>query len=395
VRVNDFYEAMNLAYILHKAFGMHLTPSKNHAGMILFLLSALLLFIPAASWASVKGACVNCHTMHNSQNGAEIYTESAKRGGPGYNLLNTTCIGCHSSTGGSPTKPLGESTIPIVYNTVEPAQMTAGGNFYYVQHNGDNYGHNVITVDQTLSSAPGSSETGVGCGFGGCHASLASIRLGPGYDWFHYPIQGNGCIGCHVPRHHAPDQAPGGVVKEENGCYRFLGRPAWVWNIPPHSSRPGVEGIEDPDWELTVGQADHNEYRDADKPAAPYSPGSANPMGISDFCAGCHRDYHSWDLQNRNRDATGSWLRHPAGDTEIPNRGEYAAHTAYNPQTPVSRPVVSIVSGTVTPGVDRVMCLSCHRAHGSPYPDMLRWDYENMAKETGCYVCHTAKDDQL
>ncbi|MFZ5995308.1 MAG: cytochrome c3 family protein [Thermodesulfobacteriota bacterium] len=363
--------------------------------MILLLLSALLLFIPAASWASVKGACVNCHTMHNSQNGVEIYTESAKRGGPGYNLLNTTCIGCHSSTDGSPTKPLGESTIPIVYNTVEPAQMTAGGNFYYVQHNGDNYGHNVISVDQTLSSAPGSSETGVGCGFGGCHASLASIRLGPGYDWFHYPIKGNGCIGCHVPRHHAPDPAPGGVVKEENGCYRFLGRPAWVWDIPPHSSRPGVEGIEDPDWELTVGQADHNEYRDADKPAAPYSPGSANPMGISDFCAGCHRDYHSWDLQNRNRDATGGWLRHPAGDTEIPSGGEYAAYTAYNPQAPVSRPVVSIVSSTVTPGVDRVMCLSCHRVHGSPYPDMLRWNYENMAKETGCYVCHTSKDDHL
>ncbi|MFC1513206.1 cytochrome c3 family protein [Thermodesulfobacteriota bacterium] len=47
-----------------------------------------------------------------------------------------------------------------------------------------------------------------------------------------------------------------------------------------------------------------------------------------------------------------------------------------------------------------VMCLSCHRAHGSEYPDMLRWDYNTMivndeqgATGTGCFVCHSSKDD--
>jgi hypothetical protein len=54
-------------------------------------------------------------------------------------------------------------------------------------------------------------------------------------------------------------------VKEEYGCYRFLGKPNWVWDIPHHSSRPYVEGIEDSDWELTVSPTDHNEYRDTDK----------------------------------------------------------------------------------------------------------------------------------
>jgi hypothetical protein len=48
-----------------------------------------------------------------------------------------------------------------------------------------------------------------------------------------------------------------------------------------------------------------------------------------------------------------------------------------------------------------VMCLSCHRAHGSPYNDMLRWDYDGMVAGngsgggndgTGCFKCHSEKD---
>ncbi|HIC92409.1 MAG TPA: hypothetical protein EYP21_10200 [Syntrophaceae bacterium] len=55
-------------------------------------------------------------------------------------------------------------------------------------------------------------------------------------------------------------------------------------------------------------------------------------------------------------------------------------------------------SQTVTPGTDQVMCLSCHRAHGSPYADMLRWNYSHMiagdtTKSGGCFTCHTQKND--
>jgi len=41
------------------------------------------------------------------------------------------------------------------------------------------------------------------------------------------------------------------------------------------------------------------------------------------------------------------------------------------------------------------MCLSCHVAHGSPYADMLRWDYGTMVAggggSGGCFTCHTQK----
>ncbi|NOZ26181.1 MAG: cytochrome c3 family protein, partial [Nitrospirae bacterium] len=51
--------------------------------------------------------------------------------------------------------------------------------------------------------------------------------------------------------------------------------------------------------------------------------------------------------------------------------------------------------GTVTAGTDRVICLSCHRAHGSPYFKMLRWDYRSTTLATalsGCNACHTSKN---
>jgi len=87
----------------------------------------------------------------------------------------------------------------------------------------------------------------------------------------------------------------------------------------------------------------------------------------------------------------------------IPASGEYSfISTTYNADVPVAR-TAAVLSGytsatdTVTPGSDMVMCLSCHVAHGSPYDDMLRWDYSGMiagsgSDTDGCFACHTNKD---
>jgi predicted CXXCH cytochrome family protein len=84
----------------------------------------------------------------------------------------------------------------------------------------------------------------------------------------------------------------------------------------------------------------------------------------------------------------------------LPATGEYAAYTEYDLDAPVGRLTVPATSSSVvTPGSDAVMCLSCHVAHASNYPDMLRWDYDAMiagnagaAAGTGCFSCHTTKD---
>jgi len=87
----------------------------------------------------------------------------------------------------------------------------------------------------------------------------------------------------------------------------------------------------------------------------------------------------------------------------IPDRDEYSAFTMFNVNAPVARKHANFVvgmspSGTVTPGEDLVMCLSCHMAHASPYDGMLRFDYTQQTAGnattglgTGCLACHTTK----
>jgi predicted CXXCH cytochrome family protein len=111
------------------------------------------------------------------------------------------------------------------------------------------------------------------------------------------------------------------------------------------------------------------------------------------FCCGCHGAFHD------EKDASGNWIRHPS-DAVLGGAGtEYAGYTTYDPVVPVARASLSTVKSTVSGSGgdgDMVMCLSCHRAHGSPYPDMLRWDNDNMVAggggTGGCFTCHTEKD---
>lgn len=409
---------------MERICGMKPRRRRGNSTLVLSALAvAFLVFCPLAASSKVKGNCANCHTMHNSQDNqpAEDRADVAfDRNDTNYtvvNLLVNACVGCHSSTGSGTIIDMGGGDkIPIVYNFTAPTSPLAGGNFYWVETLGDEYGHNVRTVDSILSEAPG-GETSFGtvpnnCGFGGCHASLASIR----YSAAPGTIDGNGCIGCHDPAHHADDEQAvlaGGYkfVTSTGGGYRFLNHAGGNFvSIPPHTCQPAVAGIESPNWQQSPSPTSHNEYQDFPKPGAPcaYGAGPSPPsplaQGISDFCGGCHNSYHSWPAGGSPNGGGGSaWLRHPAG-VVLPASGEYANYTNYDPNVPVARADASVLSGyggpsqTVTPGEDKVMCLSCHRAHGSPYKDMLRWDYTSMiagggSNSTGCFVCHNTKDE--
>ncbi len=353
----------------------------------------------SATWvcAMVSGPCSNCHTMHNSQD-AELVSDS----GPNVTLLTNDCVGCHSSSAHSTYYEMDGCKVPVVLFTGgEPTEYLAGGNFYWVKQGlggDDTKGHNVFLGedDQYLSKAPGAS---VGCGTNSCHENLSQAFGGAGMGGF--PLKGKyGCQGCHLNvRHHAqdhPNGVSGAVTSAEQGWYRFLAGHKYT--------QAGVEGYEDGLWEAGLhdggnhsGSVKHNEYLGRVDTQGGFGFGTGD-LGhtTTAFCTGCHGNFHS-DQQ----DANAMWLRHPS-DAVIPNEGEYAAVNIYDPLSPVARPIVPEVSSEiVTPGTDMVMCLSCHRPHGSPYPDMLRWDYttqisggsENAATGTGCFFCHTTKDD--
>jgi len=152
------------------------------------------------------------------------------------------------------------------------------------------------------------------------------------------------CTSCHRDvRHHATK--PG---------YRFLGE--------------NIEGIGDPLYEYGDG---HNIYKSGDQ-----------------YCIACHANFCGTENQ---RSGTG-WIRHPT-NAQLPMYGEYAGYEAYRKDVPVCYPDLQKPERSTA----RVMCMSCHRPHGTPYHFLLRWDYNTVIagggnNSTGCFACHTTKD---
>jgi len=324
----------------------------------------LILLIIAASdapQAKVKGVCSNCHTMHNSQAGGPMAQELisgpwrwANDTTPNPSLLIYSCVGCHTNL---TSTTITEDNAPIVFNPSGPTNPLAGGNFYYILDvvNGDARGHNVLDIkaqDATLGLTP------------------------PGGALMSSQLRCAGTYGCHGSRtesdqldamkgaHHTDDAAPLTGGTSVGKSYRFL---------------KGILGKEDTNWEQDNTNTSHNEYKG----------GSGFPSSetISSLCGQCHGDFHS----SGGVGSSSPWLRHPT-DKVLNFSGEYANYKIYSMTAPVARPSPDSVSVTtaVTPGTDIIMCLSCHRAHGSPNYKMIRWN--NKANMTGCVVCHTSKN---
>ena len=363
------------------------------------ILSALLFcwWAPARAVLPVTGQCYLCHTMHNSQNGSNMAVASTGAawnasnqisGGAATNpqskLLITNCVGCHSSSTANTIVTIGSVRIPIVFNTGGyPAQPLAGGNFYHVSLDGpanDVYGHNVFGISDPDSNippptpgAPGAlppaTDMDPSC-MQQCHGTLAT----GGGTFF----GGNGCEGCHLRGY----------------ALRHHGSPSWYRFLRGHSSNVArrVDGVPDPDWEQSPSLANSNKYKGGvDATTYSYAFGSLNlTQSITDYCSGCHPNFHQ-EMDG----AGGTWIRHPS-DNLLPSTGEYGA---YDPTASYNNlaPVAYLDPSNPQRNEAIVMCLSCHRAHASQYPDSLRWDYDTCQAGSanancGCFVCHTEKD---
>lgn len=342
------------------------------SGIILILLIMAPSHTPEAR---VTGVCSDCHTMHNSQQGgamAQTLTSSPSWGftddtTPNPSLLIYSCVGCHTNLS---TTTKTEDNVPIVFNVDPPVNPLAGGNFHYLiaDGQGDASGHNVVGIigaDSNFTGyIPGSTKTYSGnqvtcAGEDGCHGDRTA---------------GNDELAGIKNAHHTNDTVPPLTGGSVGLSYRFL---------------DGILGKEDPnhDWEQDNDPASHNEYKGATSPTT---------GTISSLCAKCHGDFHS----STGVGSSSPWLRHPT-DRVLKGSGEYAIYTTYSMTAPVARPdpdSESLVTTAVTPGTDIIMCLSCHRAHASPYYKMIRWNYRDWpgtiepTGSKGCATCHTSKD---
>ena len=376
---------------------------------VVFVCILMILVLSKYANAKVSGVCSNCHTMHNSQNGSNMRLDYSKAqiSGSGAGecldchaetravLLQLDCLGCHA------TNPSGGANIVGGWPQVAHNAGTdlAGGNYRNVFGGNNTRGHNVhgfgaaVGSDFFLANTP----PGYNSSFDPASTKYDTVKR----------LQCAGSNGCHGNRNQvSPILAIRGTHHADDSMLKFgagfrestQGDPASTGNAgTSYRFLYKVHGAEDSDWEATLTATDHNEYKGgtfASRPVGSMQWSDVNT--ISEFCAECHGIFHEGG--NSGIGSASPWLRHPT-DVILPSSGEYTAYTAYNTEAPVARQNIADGTtqalGTVAPGTDIVMCLSCHRAHASPYPDILRWDYSNMGKGRGCYICHTQKDDNL
>jgi hypothetical protein len=360
---------------------------------LLGIIAVYSFFLPDFCRAAVRADCSTCHTMHNSQQGDTVAYTLDSSGQKVSNdsafamLLKTNCLGCHSYAGAETIVTMEDVQLPVVFNLTEPAyppngsasSTLAGGNFHWLATDGDAYGHNVYGIAAADTRFPTNQAPGGLVQTGecvNCHGSLATAQ--------------SGCEGCHVPQHHAA--APGTIIDRRMGWYRFLGS-VMQRNDAEGPPPEGVVGIEAPDWEQSPNASHHNTYQGKEGPFVSLLESGS----IDQKCTGCHQQFHNETTANS------TWIRHPV-DVAIPDWGEFADVTMYDPLVPVARPHLSNADesfSVITRGSDLVSCISCHRPHGSPYPAMLRWGYRswpgqdsytNSPAFNGCAVCHTSKN---
>jgi predicted CXXCH cytochrome family protein len=297
-------------------------------------------------------------------------------------LLNSTCLGCHtgdnllngktpfvfSITAGGPTYGIS--------GTEGTTTTLAGGNFYWVANVGNSRGHNVLGVGNadTLLVPPG---------FTGASFAADGSRPANGTWTSGQRVTCAGTHGCHGTHavSSSTDAVRGGHHKGASGAITLPGTsPAGGFRM-----LVGVAGYEDSDWEFRPTTLAHNQYKG--------NTGTDNST-ISSLCARCHGNFHAKTVSGIG---TGSpWLRHPTDRDMFGLGGEYANYNGdktYSVQAPVASTTVSAVKSAVLVGAGDaiVTCVSCHRAHGSPYYKMLRWDYANSVG-AGCTYCHTSKN---
>jgi len=399
--------------------------------------AAMVLALGGVAQAKIVGQCSDCHTMHNSEEGAPVAIADGWSGvspTPNEVLLKYDCISCHAmDTGNAIETMAGGSRVPQVARDTGATDL-AGGNFSYIDGSrgsgaDDRKGHNVIdllSADATLTGPPGYARGPAADGVNQTSGQMHTFKMASQFTCA-------GKAGCHGVRNQsvlvsaAVHDANGVEISPEvthprtglaalTGAHHYdAGGDLEVADDIYNSYRflMGTKGYESDNWANQLG--DHNEYAGANNVVFAAGTSSCdrchvtshgmatagyvtNVSGtITNFCETCHSNFHSSQTEDAGGN-TGAFLRHPS-DFVIRNKTEYAMIAGWDPSAPVARTNWSTMRDTVdiAGGGEVVACLSCHVAHASDYAHMLRFDYTAIeagagSDSTGCFVCHTTKD---
>jgi len=339
--------------------------------IILLVLSVVLAY---GSAHALTGVCSGCHTMHNSQDGQNVATGddgSTTTSTPNASLTISTCIGCHNG---------GVTSAPNIFGSTYGTNTTAGGTFNSSVADTNSKKHNVQDLvaagmetdeDVNVTGTPGNggdSTLTVGlteltcAGAKGCHGDHSQTGSAAGIKGFH-----------HASR----------TADRSSKGYRFLETSTGTPIEGKGSTQAGVDG-----WEInqpSSGLDVHNVYN-ADAGTS-----------ISTLCAQCHGEFHG----TSDTGSSSPFQRHPT-DNAIPVAWDsvgagvtidYQNNPFGFSGTDFTTKAINVAYADDLSDNPDVVCVSCHRAHGTPNNDLLRFDYSGMVAggggTTGCLGCHT------
>ena len=300
---------------------------------LLLVLGLLISSAPAVAFHDGGvGTCASCHVMHGESDGQVMIVggEPLLRAGTATDL----CLMCHGGQDGV-----------FGLNPLDPPPERGAGNFVFLYEDnlndgpdgltnpipGEAAGHNIVSFDYGVASESRWSES-------------------PGGT---FPVESLGCTSCHDPHGNTSFRMLNGTGLVQGEIFYFV-NPA-----------PEANGLDLRDVLALETRTSHSAYI----------------AGMSAWCANCHGDYHDHiGDENFEHDTdhtlSGDEVRtYNAYDGTSNPEGGFDA-VAYLPEVPFqsTKAEVNSTAGATTSG-DEIMCLTCHRAHGSSAPAAGRWDF--------------------
>ena len=369
------------------------------AAKITFVILAAALLaagISTTSYAFHSGGvaeCEGCHSMHSPIGEHLLVADTA----------TSTCLVCHGRAGAgsyhiaTPPADLGPGSAP--YN------ITPGGDFGWLEKTYTFLVRGNLTTDEGTHHG---HDINAGSFASWGNDGNTNNEVAPGGDFLQSQL---GCQSCHDPHGRSRRTSAGTIVRpvagyavppikasgsypgagneptttEAVGVYRLLagdGYPAGLETFP------GVPAAKVP--------SSYNASEATIQTRAAYGVATSGGHATwGEWCATCHGDMHS----------DGNYV-HPVDTSMVNVNANYNAYvksgdmtgtqpTSFLSLTPfatnsddyagdlASLAVRAATSAGPVDG-DQVMCLSCHRAHASGFPYMLRfgYEYEFMTKES-------------